>query len=158
VVLSLRSPHLSHNIPLPTDRNVTTMLEFLVVCFCYEFRSTSEPFPKGAGPALRSKLPSAQYKTGAISPEKRRPECGADCSLPHNAEVKNAWSHTSAPTYTLLACTGTNLPLRLSACDAEMVRVFFTICGSLNDVFAKSCYDVWSSVKNELQGNGQCLI
>ena len=44
--LSLRSPHLSHNIPLHIDHNVTTMLEFLVVCFCYEFRSASESSPK----------------------------------------------------------------------------------------------------------------
>ena len=46
--LSHRSPHLSHNIPIHIDRNVTTMLEFLVVCFLYEFRSTSEPSPKRA--------------------------------------------------------------------------------------------------------------
>jgi len=83
--LSLRSPHLSHNIPLHIDRNVATMLECLVVCFCYEFRSTSE-----RSPALSSKLPSAQHKLGDLSLKIMRPECGADCSLLTNAKVKNA--------------------------------------------------------------------
>ena len=109
-------------------------------------------------PALSSRLPPAQYQPGDLSLEIKRPECGADCSLPSNNKVKNAWRYTSAPTYALLACTGTNLPLRLPACDTEMVRAFFTLCGSFSDVFAKSCYNVRSSVKNELYGSGQCLI
>ena len=99
-------------------------------------------------PALSSRLPPAQNKPGDRSPKIKWQECGADCSLPPNTKVKNAWSHTSPPTYALLKFTGTNLPLHLLVCDIEMV--FFTICGSFNDVFATSCYNVWSSVKNEL--------
>ena len=100
-------------------------------------------------PVLSSNLPPAQNKPGDLSPKIKWPECGADCSLPPNAKVKNAWSHTSPPTYALLTFTGTNLPLRLLACDTEMV-FFFTFCALFTDVFAASCNNVWSSVKNEL--------
>ena len=39
----------------------------------------------------------------------RRPGCDVDHSRPSSADIKNEWSYTSAPLYTLISWTGKSL-------------------------------------------------
>ena len=51
--------------------------------------------------------------------------CGVDNAPPPNAEVKNEWSHTSAPTQSVsVAMTGGTLPLlRVSSFGAQWLKI-----------------------------------
>jgi hypothetical protein len=59
-------------------------------CKTFVFSKTSTP-PLGLTP----------METAGCCSEVQQPEREADCSVPSNAEVKNAWSHTCIPHNTL---------------------------------------------------------
>jgi hypothetical protein len=53
--------------------------------------------------ALGPTEPPIQWVPGALSLGVKRPGYETDHSLPSSAEVKNAWSYTSAPQYVFIA-------------------------------------------------------
>jgi hypothetical protein len=68
-------------------------------------------------PVLGPTQPPIQWVSGALSLGVKRPGRKADYSAASSSEVKNAWSYTSTPQYTIMAwcsvkkSTGTTLPL-----------------------------------------------
>jgi hypothetical protein len=60
-------------------------------------------FTTAFGTALVPTQPLIQWVLGALSLGVKRPGREADYSPPSSAEVKNAWSYTSAPLYVFMA-------------------------------------------------------
>jgi len=78
----------------------------------FEFRHRHESFLFSAmsRPAPGPTQPPIERIPLFLSPEIKWPECEADLSLPHNDEVKNAWSKAFTSPFTV--CTSINLPIK----------------------------------------------
>jgi hypothetical protein len=61
------------------------------------------PFTTASRMALGPTQPPTQWVSGALSLEVKRPGPKTDHSPPSSAEVKNAWSYTSAPPHVFMA-------------------------------------------------------
>jgi hypothetical protein len=60
-------------------------------------------FATASRPALESTHTPIQWVPGAFSPAVKPPECEDIHSSASSAEVKNAWTYTSSPSYVLMA-------------------------------------------------------
>jgi len=75
----------------------TTGVRFLAEAGIFSLRHRAQ-----TGPGVRSS--SYPLGTGTLSPGTKRLGRKADLSPPSSAEVSSAWSYTSTPQYTLVAC------------------------------------------------------